>query len=94
MKKEPKLKKRLGLNERTSDGETMILDRTNGQIHHLNSTASQIWQQCEGSSAKTIAGTLAQTFQIDRTKAEKDVASLLGKMRAMGLLEVVKNETD
>ena len=43
LEKELKPKKRPDLNERTSEGETLILDRINGQIHHLNPTASYVW---------------------------------------------------
>ena len=85
--KESKFKKRPELTERTSEGETLILDRINGKIHHLNSTASYVWRECERSSAKTIAEELTQAFQIDRGSAEKDVIVLLSEMRSMNLLE-------
>jgi len=86
--KELKLKIRPDLNERTFEGETLILDRINGQIHHLNSTASYVWKQCDGSSTSAIAEKLAQAFQIDRASAEKDVSVLLSEMTRMNLLEI------
>ena len=86
--KELKLKIRPDLNERTFEGETLILDRINGQIHHLNSTASYVWKQCDGSSTRAIAEKLAQAFQIDRARAEKDVGALLSEMAKMNLLEI------
>jgi hypothetical protein len=86
--KKLKAKKRPGLNERTSEGETLILDRINGQIHHLNSTASYVWKQCDGSSANAIAGRLAQAFQIDLSTVERDVSVLLREMSAMNLLGI------
>ena len=79
--------KRQDLTERASEGETLILDRINGKIHHLNSTASYVWARCERSSAKTIAAELTQAYQIDPGSAEKDVMVLLGEMRTMNLLE-------
>lgn len=85
--KKVKPKKRSGLNERTSEGETLILDRINGQIHHLNPTASYVWKQCDGSSANAIAEGLVQAFQIDLATAERDVIVLLGEMSRMNLLE-------
>jgi hypothetical protein len=86
--KEVKLKIRPDLNERTFEGETLILDRINGQIHHLNSTASYVWKQCDGSSTRGIAEKLAQAFQIDLASAEKDVSALLSEMTRMNLLEI------
>ena len=86
--KEVKLKIRPDLNERTFEGETLILDRINGQIHHLNSTASYVWKQCDGSSTRVIAEKLAQAFQIDLASAEKDVSALLSEMTRMNLLEI------
>ena len=92
--KELRLKKRSHLNERESEGETLILDRINGQIHHLNSTASYVWNECDGSSAKAIAEKMVQAFQIDFATAERDVIVLLREMRKMNLLEHVTNTPD
>jgi hypothetical protein len=86
-------RKRPGLNERTSEGEVLILDRINGRIHHLNSTASYVWKQCDGSSAKAIAEKLVQAFQIDLATAERDVIVVLTEMERMNLLETCDNLT-
>ena len=91
--KDLKHKKRQDLNERTSEGETLILDRVNGQIHHLNSTASYVWKHCDGSSANAIAEKLVEAFQIDSASAERDVIVLLSEMKRMNLLETCDNLT-
>ena len=91
--KDLKPKKRQDLNERTSEGETLILDRVNGQIHHLNSTASYVWKQCDGSTAKVIAEKLVEAFQIDSASAERDVLVVLTEMKRMNLLEACDNLT-
>ena len=85
--KERKHKRRADLNERTLEGETLILDRVNGQIHHLNSTASYVWKQCDGASTQRIAEQLAQAFQISSARAEKDVDALLSELKEKNLLE-------
>jgi len=90
---ELKIKKRSDLNERTSDGETLILDRINGQIHHLNLTASYIWEQCDGLSTAAISERLAQAFQIDLATAERDVILLLSEIKRMNLLEICDSST-
>jgi len=91
--KEHKLNRRTDLSERTLEGETLILDRTNGQIHHLNSTASYVWKHCDGLSSRTIAERLTQAFQIDPGSAETDVIALLSEMKTMNLLETCDNLT-
>jgi hypothetical protein len=91
--KDLKPRKRAGLNERTAEGETLILDRINGQIHHLNSTASYVWKQCDGSSTKVIAEKLVHAFQIDLATAERDVLVVLSEMKRMNLLETCDNLT-
>ena len=89
--KELTLKRRRDLSERTLEEETVILDRANGQIHHLNATASYVWKNCDGLSVKAIAERLAEVYQIDRRGAEKDVVQLLREMNAMKLLESCDN---
>jgi hypothetical protein len=86
-------RKRAGLNERASEGETLILDRINGQIHHLNSTASYVWKHCDGSSTKAIAERLVQAFQVDLATAEKDVLVVLREMKRVNLVETCDNLT-
>jgi hypothetical protein len=93
LNKDLKPKKRPGLNERTAEGETLILDRINGQIHHLNPTASYVWKQCDGSSAKAIAEKVVQAFRIDLATAERDVLVVLSEMKRMNLLESCDNLT-
>ena len=85
--KELKYRRRSDLNERTFEGETLILDRVNGQIHHLNSTASYVWEQCEGASTQVIAEQLAQAFHISPARAENDVTALLSDLKKTNLLE-------
>ena len=89
--KELRLNRRRDLSERTLERETVLLDRANGQIHHLNVTASYVWKHCDGLSSKAIAEKLAHAFQIDSRTAETDVVSLLGEMNAMKLLENCDN---
>ena len=69
----------------------MLLDRANGQIHHLNATATYVWKHCDGLPSKAIAEKLAHAFQIDSRSAESDVLALLGEMNAMKLLETGDN---
>jgi len=89
---ELKLNRRHDLNERTLEGETLILDRTNGQIHHLNSTATYVWRYCEGLSTSEIAKRLVETFQIDPASAERDARALLEEMKIMNLLGNCSND--
>ena len=86
--KELKHKKRLDLSERTLEGETVILDRASGQIHHLNSTASFVWNRCDGASTHAIVEQLAQAFQVSPAIAEKDVIALLSALKKVNLLEI------
>ena len=68
--------------------EIVILDRANGLIHQLNSTASYIWKHCDGSSMpQRIIEQLAHAFEIDLASAERDVIGVLGEMKKLILLE-------
>ena len=68
--------------------EIVILDRANGLVHQLNSTASYIWKQCDGSSkTQRIIEQLAHAFEVDPVSAERDVIGVLGEMKKLNLLE-------
>lgn len=81
-------KRRTDVTTRDINGEILILDRKNEDVHQLNSSASYVWQKCDGQvSVRDIAGAMAKDFSIDFEVAEKDVNELIGKLRALGLLE-------
>jgi hypothetical protein len=86
--KENPLRRCSELSFRIVGEEIVILDRANGLVHQLNSTASYIWNHCDGSSmTQKIIEQLAQAFEIDPVRAEKDVIGVLGEMKKLNLLE-------
>jgi PqqD family protein of HPr-rel-A system len=70
-------------------GEVLVLDSESDQIHQLNSTASFIWQHLkDGASASETARRLSEQFDVDENMALADVEDILGKLRALGVIEV------
>jgi hypothetical protein len=85
---EPHPKRRSGLNYRTIDGETVMLNRKDGRLHQLNPTASFIWDCCDGNSnLAEIVDRLAGTYEVDSSTARKDVEEVLSNLRSSNLLE-------
>jgi Coenzyme PQQ synthesis protein D (PqqD) len=73
---------------RLLDGETVVLDRPAGVIHHLNHTASYIWARCDGQSTlAAIAHQLAQDFAVEPAVAARDVRVLVQQLQTLHLLE-------
>lgn len=78
-----------GILVREVDGEILMLDTESNQIHQLNSTASLIWRNFkEGASASEIARRFAEQFDVDENIALADVEDILGKLRALKVIEV------
>jgi Coenzyme PQQ synthesis protein D (PqqD) len=81
-------KRRGNLNYRSIDGETLILNRQDGQLHQLNPTASFIWDCCDGNSnIAEITDRLAGAYDVELGTARKDVEEVLLKLRKSNLLE-------
>lgn len=81
-------KRRVDVTTRDVNGETLILDRKHEDVHQLNSSASYVWQYCDGHiSVHEIALAMARDFSIDLEVAERDVTDLITKLTALGLLE-------
>ncbi len=81
-------KRRSDVNVRVMEGETVVLDRQGELIHHLNQTASYIWDRCDGMSPLAeIANQLAEAFDVDPKIAAKDVAVIVLQLRGLNLLE-------
>ena len=80
--------RRADVTTRDLDSETLILDRRHQEVHHLNPSASYVWQCCDGrKTVGQIASSMAQEFGIEVEDAQRDVVSLLSQLNALHLLE-------
>lgn len=70
------------------ENELILLDVASHRVHHLNPTASVIWQRCDGRhSVAEIATELADAYGVSREKVLKDVLHTLGELARMKLIE-------
>ena len=77
-----------GLMVREVEGEVLILDTESDQVHQLNSTASYIWNRCDGAtSAEEIAKGLANEFEAGDDKHLQDVLDTVETLKGRKLLE-------
>ena len=73
------------------DDDLIVLDKKNGQIHQLNSTACMVWKGiAAGSSWRTIAMSLVERFDVSTDTAKQDVEKLVDQFRTLKLLESKK----
>jgi len=71
------------------DGELVILDKGNGQIHQLNSVASFIWQHIEdGLDISVITKQLVESFDIDELTAKTDLDKILQQFEELKLINI------
>ena len=76
------------LSARVIGGEVVVLDRHGGKVHQLNSTASYVWDRCDGRLTEAeIADDLSEAFEVEPNQAVSDVGALIGQFRELGLLE-------
>ena len=79
---------RSGLATRVVDEEVVILDRANGNVHRLNSTASAIWNLCDGkNTTDEIAAHLAEAFQLPPDQVLADVRRMVEDLEKLDLLD-------
>lgn len=71
----PRKADRLEVNE-AEDG-LVVYDPTHDTVHHLNTTASLIFDLCDGTrNADGIARVLAEAYQLDATPCDDALAGL------------------
>jgi hypothetical protein len=69
------------------DGDLVILDKMQGQIHQLNGTASFIWSAiAAGNTLVTIARKLAEQFDVSQDTAATDIEMVVSKFASLNLL--------
>jgi len=80
-------KRRPDLRQREVDGEILLDDRRSDVLHQLNTTASFIWELCDGEHGpEEIAEALARTFEAPESTTATDVAATLSRFRELELL--------
>ena len=58
-------------------------------IYSFNGTGTLIWKLLETPKSVTeLATAIAQEFEVEPDRAERDVAEFVGEMKAVGLVEV------
>jgi Coenzyme PQQ synthesis protein D (PqqD) len=73
---------------REVDREIVLLDTAGDRVHHLNATASFIWNRCEQApTPEMLAQWLAESFDVDVAVALRDILATLGTLRELKLVE-------
>jgi len=69
------------------EGEAIVLDREGERVHHLNEVATLVLECCTGDHTEDeiVAEVLAR-YDVDPAEAAADVAELIERFRALGLL--------
>ncbi|MFJ8648454.1 lasso peptide biosynthesis PqqD family chaperone [Streptomyces sp. NPDC093546] len=80
---------RFGADVSTADTDygTVLLDERSGQYWELNPTGTVVVRALmAGGDEAAAADALVAAYDIDRTRAEQDVAALVAELRSSGLV--------
>jgi hypothetical protein len=73
------------------DGEIVIYDERDHSIHHLNPTASLVWNLSDGTATiPELAAELSPVFGVAESVIERDLRAVIRQMGDAGLMEVPK----
>ncbi len=79
-----------GLIAQSVDGELLILNREQEEIHQLNPVASFIWNKLENQvEPEQLVMAIIEKYDVKQEVAKKDLESLLGELSDLHLIEVV-----
>jgi len=69
------------------DGEGVVFDPLTASTHRLNSTALEIWKQCDGShQAADIAACLSDLFEVSLAESQKHVDKMIQELESLHML--------
>lgn len=85
---EPKFRRRVKLMEAEIGDEIVALDRQAGHCFGFNPVASDVWKMlAEPLTQAEICGRLIEAYDVARPECESEVAGLIERMAALGLVE-------
>ena len=69
------------------DGEAVVYDPLTANTHRLNSTALEIWRQCDGNHrAADIAARLTELFEVSLSESQKHVDRMIRELESLHML--------
>jgi methyltransferase-like protein len=75
------------LTQRVDDDE-IVLDQQRQRVHQLNIVAAFILRHCDGEhTVADIVEAVHSGFEVDMTKAKKDVAAAVHQLQELGLVQ-------
>ena len=81
------MKPRPDLAIENADGELIVLDKSAGKVHQLNSTASFVWDcLSDGLAVDEIALMLSEAFDVEPEAALSDVQAALAQFEGLALV--------
>jgi len=70
------------------DGELVVYDERNGELHHLNPSASVVFQLLDGTATmRELADEIARTVDASPERVEAEIRSVQRYLRRAGLLD-------
>ena len=73
---------------RVVDGEAVMLNPIDNQIHLLNDVATFIWLELEKESDyNELLGLVCEEFEVDRSQASEDLNNYIIELSEKGLVE-------
>ncbi len=77
-----------GLHSRHVDGEMLVLDTENNQIHQLNDTAGLIWRMIsDNSTISQIVNEVHSKYEVSQEQAHEDVIKIIDMLKSQNLLQ-------
>jgi hypothetical protein len=71
------------------DGEVVVINLSTGSYYTSNTVAGAIWPLIEaGHDIAAMANRLCTHFEVERTRAEEDLSTLLQQLEAEGIIRV------
>jgi PqqD family protein of HPr-rel-A system len=67
------------------DGEAVVYDEAGNRLHHLNPTATIIFNLCDGqSTVRELAEDISTAFEVDSREVEQQIRTMLREFRQQG----------
>ena len=76
---------------RVWDGEAVILLPEDSSLNTLNAVGTLIWEAADGHTPlSAVVGRICQTFDVERSDAERDASGFIEQLRQRSLVTVTE----